>query len=70
MFKWILRYAFRSQDYVYEDVLFEVTALLKRPHNPETVKEMKALAQYMKLFRPEIAQEVYKFLQDLIWTIS
>lgn len=65
MLKWILRYAFRSDEYVYKDLLFEVTGATVGAQGSKSMREMKGLVLYLKLFRPEVGDELYKFFKRL-----
>jgi hypothetical protein len=70
MLKWILRYTFRSQEYVYSDVLIEVLKLSTGLQEGDKERGLRSLFSYLVFFRPKVGKRLYKFLNNISWEKS
>ena len=67
MIKWILRYSFRPNEYIYQNALMECVHGILGAQEGQERGEMDPLIFYLKYFKPSVWRRLVKFLGSIQW---
>ena len=65
MLRWILKYPFHSDAYVFQSVVFRLLEWSLEPPKGYQRKSVTPLLLYLRVFRPEVLSELNKFLKEI-----